>query len=616
MLENDAGMRECWKCYTVISKEFSFCTLCGSCTKIYKNRMKDTKEASNILDRTIGKDIDGTINKRTNTKERKESRIDFKQKNKVLSLNTNFLAALDRRLNSFCTEEFKKYKQFTEKSIKVTAFLEYENARRVEEMYEDTSLNTMCAAIPPSSVFPPVANYITYTNETLKDYKPENDSIRGSYLNEVPPISMYYKRFLNRENELKGLTSASVDTLVADDSNIVAHPGAWWFGDSQMNASGAAENYLTKEQHESKYIAALWTHMLPISDLNPIIKEHIEDAQMRHNRHIQTEHKQDVVFSTPENDELSVDSASDSVTPRALSFTLDSTFTVSSSIARMYRESCIAMEQACNSSNLNLVIDPIVHKSASLLYCSQVIGDLKKSLLFAEANDKLARLEYEIFLKVCNQRRAEAATKVTEALKSASIIYAHYNSLILAVILESKNEQDDAETPKGATAGWINVKIDRIKAKAEKDMEQKGNLIRRLQGDEADLVVKLKEDEFVMIKIIKKWRLLHGNLTTMTRKAVGRVRGLLRETAARLIQRNARQKLLVYHRLQVFQTWNIEIQRRLDRHKNLKDRKDAAISEYAIFAAKRNPISESLILPKLTGRRFQKERSALTIKSR
>ena len=111
--------------------------------------------------------------------------------------------------------------------------------------------------------------------------------------------------------------------------------------------------------------------------------------------------------------------------------------------------------------------------------------------------------------------------------------------------------------------------MDSIKREAEETLFKYGLALKRLQAEEADTALKLKNDEFAMVETIKKWRPQHNKSIFYAHQSVQRLVELNRETAARFIQRNARQKFLIWLRIEVFNEWNQEYERRRLRREGL-----------------------------------------------
>jgi hypothetical protein len=174
--------------------------------------------------------------------------------------------------------------------------------------------------------------------------------------------------------------------------------------------------------------------------------------------------------------------------------------------------------------------------------------------------------------------------------------------------------------------------MDAVKRDAENDLYKYGLALKKVQAQEADVALKLKNDEYAVVETIKKWRPQQSKSIYYAHTSIQRLVELNRETAARFIQRNARQIFLIWLRIEVYEEWNQEYERRRLRreglgnaliyslthsltHLRLPDqRKKEAIERNIKFATSKRPISTTIILPKLTGRRFQKERSMLVQK--
>ena len=72
-----------------------------------------------------------------------------------------------------------------------------------------------------------------------------------------------------------------------------------------------------------------------------------------------------------------------------------------------------------------------------------------------------------------------------------------------------------------------------------------------------------------MVETIKKWRPQHNKSIFYAHKSIQRLVELNRETAARFIQRVARQKFLIWLRIEIYNEWNQEYERRKMRREGL-----------------------------------------------
>jgi len=111
--------------------------------------------------------------------------------------------------------------------------------------------------------------------------------------------------------------------------------------------------------------------------------------------------------------------------------------------------------------------------------------------------------------------------------------------------------------------------MDAVKRDAENDLYKYGLALKKVQAQEADVALKLKNDEYAMVETIKKWRPQHSKSIYYAHKSIQRLVELNRETAARFIQRNARQKFLIWLRIEVYEEWNQEYERRRLRREGL-----------------------------------------------
>jgi len=114
--------------------------------------------------------------------------------------------------------------------------------------------------------------------------------------------------------------------------------------------------------------------------------------------------------------------------------------------------------------------------------------------------------------------------------------------------------------------------MDTIKREAEENLYKYGLALKKLQAEEADVAMSLKNDEYAVVETIKKWRPQHSKSIYYAHKSVQRLVELNRETAARFIQRNARQKFLIWLRIDFFNEWNKEFERRKARREGLGNR--------------------------------------------
>ena len=67
--------------------------------------------------------------------------------------------------------------------------------------------------------------------------------------------------------------------------------------------------------------------------------------------------------------------------------------------------------------------------------------------------------------------------------------------------------------------------MDSIKRDAEKDLHKYGLALKKVQGAEADIALKLKNDEYAMVETIKKWRPQHSRSIYYAHKSIQRLTG-------------------------------------------------------------------------------------------
>ena len=81
---------------------------------------------------------------------------------------------------------------------------------------------------------------------------------------------------------------------------------------------------------------------------------------------------------------------------------------------------------------------------------------------------------------------------------------------------------------------------------------------------------------------------------------------ILNQTAARIIQKTARQKFLIYFRQDVYEEYCDKLERIRIKREEIAIRKKQADDEWKEKAKKRTVFSQVLKLPKLYSRKFQK----------
>ena len=211
-------------------------------------------------------------------------------------------------------------------------------------------------------------------------------------------------------------------------------------------------------------------------------------------------------------------------------------FKAHSVISRMYKTSCRVLKEAVLQAQFRLVDEylppPRSGRPMPFQRFGRMLACVDEALLQAAGIDMQAKTEFAAFQMYLTKARAEPATKVAVALESITAYHAQFNDRYKALHRESQAD------PRSVG------KLNKLRETAEADLFSRGRKLQALQADEAAITQDLRALEFVTIETVRAWRPRHAELIGQAQWAQKALQAVLFTSAAKVIQRTVRRKLL------------------------------------------------------------------------
>lgn len=274
-------------------------------------------------------------------------------------------------------------------------------------------------------------------------------------------------------------------------------------------------------------------------------------------------------------------------------------------ISHLYISCCSVMREAIDECYYSFVNDPVSYGVDTLRVGNKKLALLTNTFNYAVDNNTNAKNCYKEFQQFISMQRLYYANEVTDRLKQISEMQSEYNDRYNTAADEFEAYQNKHRTIELETAKHVTSsdKMDSIKKEADSAIAKLGRELKEIQEKEAYAVMKFKEWDHVITEIVKKWRKKYLKNIENVKLIIKRVDGILKETAARIIQKSARQKFLLYFRKEIYAMWNEVYESRRQRVERLVERKMVALKTANDWAIKKTPVTTAITLPKLNFRK-------------
>ena len=239
-------------------------------------------------------------------------------------------------------------------------------------------------------------------------------------------------------------------------------------------------------------------------------------------------------------------------------------FNAYSIIARMYKHSLMQLRQAVEQAEFRLVdeILPPPRSGRPLPFeaFKQKLDVVEEALLLAPGVEIQAKTEFAVFQERANKARAEAANRVADALEEMTRYHNQYNERYKKIAATTSDPRE------------LKEKLEALTTKADADLLQRGEALRALQAEETKTSADIKAQEFVTIETVRKWRPLHAEWIGKARWKQKALQTIILTAAAKVIQRNARRRLLFMFWGEPSETWLDPVSRQLEERRKNKGR--------------------------------------------
>jgi hypothetical protein len=280
----------------------------------------------------------------------------------------------------------------------------------------------------------------------------------AGYLDDVGSVTSLYERYMNTEEILKGLTSASIEPLVIDKVEERNDADAWYWKDEsdrfKVNEPITLDESDTRptssdthfqsdcEEKLSKEIAVIWTETLEYcrdneKEQKEILKE-LENERINAIINGQSPVKEDdASLGSTLGDDSSV--ASDGTLEEEVGTVKQYAY-----IARMYRRSTRHLNSLISQCYTDFVKDPLRLKSKLFIHSKKSINDLNIAVKEAHECDEDSKKYYLKFKAQAGKVRGDMATKVSDVLESIANIHSNYNVKYMEALnnFEKKKKQE------------------------------------------------------------------------------------------------------------------------------------------------------------------------------
>lgn len=236
-------------------------------------------------------------------------------------------------------------------------------------------------------------------------------------------------------------------------------------------------------------------------------------------------------------------------------------FRAHSIIARMYKASCAVLRAAIQQAQFRLVDEylppPRSGRPMPFQRFGKMLAVVEEALLQAPGIDMQAKMEFAAFQEQAAKARAEPATQVADALESISSYHAQYNGRYKALMAATHSDPQALG------------KIVKLREKAEEDLYTRGRALQTLQALEVTVTQNIREQEFVTIETIRAWRPRHGELIGQATWCKRALQAVIYTSAAKIIQRAARLKLLFFFWGEPLEPWRDPILEKMKARKRM-----------------------------------------------
>ena len=219
-------------------------------------------------------------------------------------------------------------------------------------------------------------------------------------------------------------------------------------------------------------------------------------------------------------------------------------------MSRLYKKSTLQLRECVIAPNkINLTADPISEDRDApwSLAWDKIAGyrcmveQIDEALIHAPILDATARKEFVSYCNDLAARRAKAAQRVSEALKAATLCQERYDKKHDELI-DRLQAAEQAKKPK------IKDFIAKVKATLGAEMLDLGEKVVIAQQTEETEVAECRSLEATSIRVLQRWRPQHAQLFEEAKLVKFRLEALIKIICARIIQRTARRKFLMYYR--------------------------------------------------------------------
>ena len=218
-------------------------------------------------------------------------------------------------------------------------------------------------------------------------------------------------------------------------------------------------------------------------------------------------------------------------------------------MSRLFKRSVVRLRTCMKEPNLIRLVDdpcgPSLDDWSTAMPAKhnfeRMLAEVNEALDLAPKADATARREFVAFQQVLAKKRTKAANAVSEHMMKTANYQKTFNRKHDDLI----DKLQEAPAPKQPR---IRNQLEKLKTTCDNELKILGLQLVSLQGDEAEVVSNVKSLEMTAIRVIQQWRPLHATLIQKSRLIQYRMKALVAIVSARIIQRTARRRLLMYCR--------------------------------------------------------------------
>lgn len=203
--------------------------------------------------------------------------------------------------------------------------------------------------------------------------------------------------------------------------------------------------------------------------------------------------------------------------------------TSSASIKRYYRASCIEMDAHSSSMVVDFRTVQMEDKNYRI-ECKRLVDRAATLLSNAQEAERKVAAEYENFMATCSRRRMEAALGIADEMQSITKmerLYRNNYNNAKKEFMQLRALSGPAFISATGSKVTSNQHMRDIEKKAAADLQRKGALVKESQAAEANLILTLRQEQFVVHELLKLWGQRHLKSYNRLVTAYHRMQGLL-----------------------------------------------------------------------------------------